>query len=171
MQELQTILCRGVLRVIADVDADGGALDRLDIHWHEQGRRALRRQSRGGLLVRVILPAGQVLEHGSVLGDDLHPMILVNVLACAALVIRPSTPERLAEISYAVGNLHLPAEIREGQIVIPATEAAEAALGRAGIVYGLETRRVRPRLEDLPRIALGDGMVVTRSDAGPPVRS
>jgi len=137
-----------------EFDESAPGFDVVDISWSEHGRRTLRRRSRAGLLVRVILPVDEFLEHGSVLCGVDQP-IVVNLLACRALVIRPGDAARMAEICYTIGNLHIPAEIGTGEILIPATEGTEAALGRAGISCEMEIRRVRPRLGDLPRLELG----------------
>jgi urease accessory protein len=147
-------LCQKIIRVIADFDDADGAFDLLDIQWPEHGGRALRGQTRGGRPLRIILPADQSLEHGSVLRDEEGEAIAVNLLPCLAMVICPATPHELATISYAIGNLHLPAEIGAEEILIPASESTQAAVGRAGIPFDLDMRRVRTRRDDLPRVQL-----------------
>jgi len=171
MGAANSILCRNVIRVLGEVDASAAGFDLIDISWNEHGRRTLRRQSRAGLLVRVLLPAHEFLQHGSVLCGVDEP-IVVNLLPCRALVIRVETQARLAEICYTIGNLHLPAQITAREIAVPATEATEAALGRAGIPHAMEIRRVQPRIGDLPRVEMSREFQVSvrRSDADRPVQ-
>jgi urease accessory protein len=126
-------------------------MDLVDIHWHELNLRALRRRSRGGLTVRIILPADQRLEHGAVLACDGTGSVVINLLPCDALVIRAESPAQSAQIAYALGNLHLPAEISDVEISLPASEATQAALGRLGIQYELKSRRLRPSETGLVR--------------------
>jgi urease accessory protein len=138
-----SLLCQRILSVLKNVPPDDPAIDLVDIHWHELPLRALRRRSRGGRTVRILLPADQQLEHGAVLIRENRMTLALNLLACDALVIRPRSAAQAAQIAYAIGNLHLPAQVGAREIVLPADDATEAALGRLGVQYGLKSRRVR----------------------------
>jgi urease accessory protein UreE len=112
-------------------------------------------------MVRVILPPDQFLDHGAQLAIDGAIRIVVNLAPCRALVIRGSAQE-LCKAAYAIGNLHIPAEINSGEILLPADETVEAALGRLGIAYRLDLRRIRPMLQSLPRVGISGDFQVAR---------
>ncbi|MDP9173185.1 MAG: hypothetical protein M3O30_04870 [Planctomycetota bacterium] len=138
-----------------DVPLDpDGRTDILDIDWQERGKRALRATTRQGRLVRILLPANQFLDHGSVLISDEVLRIIVNISPCELLVVAADSAQRLATLAYAIGNAHLPAEIRGGKILIPASDATEAGLGQLGIPFQTSVGRVMPECDLMPRISI-----------------
>jgi urease accessory protein len=154
---VSALLCRQVLKVLAEVHENDGDLDLLDVSWADLDRRAIQGVTRGGQAVRIILPAGQSLEHGAVVGSNGQRQIVVHLLPCPALVIGVESPLELAQTAYLLGNLHLPIEIRDREILLPANDHAEAALGRLGIASQLQMRRVRPLANGLGRFTLAEG--------------
>jgi urease accessory protein len=149
-----SILCERIIAVLPDVPESDSAIDFIDVAWHELDRRALARQTRAGVAIRIVLPHDQRLEHGAVLARERSHQIVVNLIPCKALVIETRSATDLAQTAYAVGNLHLPAQIEEGRIILPADVPTEAALGRLGISYQVRTRRIRPVANLLPRLAV-----------------
>jgi len=141
-------------------------VDLLDITWNERGLRSLRRATRSGRLVRVILPANQTFDHGAVVAETPESIVAINLLPCPALVIRAGGAAELARISFMIGNAHLPAEIGETEIILPATAAAASALGRLKITYTAEIRQVRVSCDGLPMIEISSRFA-TRSSAPP----
>jgi len=154
-----SILCERIIAVLADVPEDDASLDWLDVAWHEMDKHALGRQTRRGHMVRIILPHDQRLEHGAVLAREGSNQIVVNLLPCEALVVNTQSATELAEAAYAIGNLHIPAQIEAGQIILPADGATEAALGRLGISYQVQVRRIRPIPNVLPQLTVVNELV------------
>jgi urease accessory protein len=149
-----TILCQRIIEVLPDVPENDPAFDCVDVAWHELGKRALARPSRSGRPLRIILPHDQRLEHGAVLFRAAGRQIVVNLLPCPVLVIDCRSPTEFARAAYAVGNLHIPAQIEDGRIILPADAPAEAALGRLGIACQAQFRRLRPMPGVLPRLTV-----------------
>jgi urease accessory protein len=139
-----------------DFAVDDPAFDPLDIAWHQLSKRALRRTTRGGRAVRIILPASQRLEHGAVLSQSESQQIIVNVPPSQTLVIQPASATELSRIAYAIGNLHIPAQIHEARIIVPADLSTEAALGRLGIAYQLQLLRFAPIPNVLPQLSIAE---------------
>lgn len=151
-----SILCERIIAVLADPPQDDPAIDWFDVAWHELDKQALGRRSRAGRMVRIILPADQRLEHGAVLSRDGSRQVVVNLLPCQALVIKTPSAAELARAAYAIGNLHLPAQIEADQIILPAGAATEAALGSLGIAYRSQVRRIRPTPGIPPRLTVAE---------------
>ena len=141
--------------------------DVLEITWNERGRRSLLRRTRGGRLIRIILPADQSLDHGAVLVEASDLVVVAELLPCQALVIAADTPAELARYAYLVGNAHLPAEIRDASILIPASVSAAAALGQLRVPYRIELCRIRVDRCGLPRVTRSDDFFI-RSSVRPP---
>jgi urease accessory protein len=154
MQATPAILCQRIIEVQPDFDEHDPALDLLDINWKDLDRRALARQSRQGRSLRLILGADQKLAHGAVLWRDQDRKLIVHLLPCQVIVIDSLAPLKLARLAYAIGNLHLPAEIRRKQIILPADEPTEAAIGRLNVRYSIDTRRIHPISDYLPRVTV-----------------
>jgi urease accessory protein UreE len=145
-----SILCERIIAVLAEAPEEDAALDYVDIAWHELDKRAMKLRSRRGRLARILLAHDQQLKHGAVLAEQL----VVNVLPCESLVIEVPSATELAQAAYAIGNLHLPAEITGGRIILPADNSTEAALDRLGIAYRVELRRISPMRNILPQITV-----------------
>jgi urease accessory protein UreE len=154
MRATPAILFQRILEVQPDFDELDPALDLLDINWKDLDRRALAGRSRSGRPVRLVLGAGQKLAHGAVLWRDQDRRLIVNLLSCQVIVIDSLRPLKLARLAYAIGNLHLPAEIGRNQIVLPADEPTEAAIGRLNVRYSIDSRRIHPITDYLPRITV-----------------
>jgi urease accessory protein len=153
-----SILCERIIAVMAEVPEDDPALDWIDVGWHELDKRALSRKSRRGQAVRIILPHDQRLEHGAVVAREGSLQIVINLLPCPALVIDARSATELAQAAYAIGNLHVPAQIESGQIILPADRATEAALGGLGISYQVQTRRISPIPNVIPKLTVANNL-------------
>jgi urease accessory protein UreE len=155
------LLCRRIVEVLGNVNENDPSLDLLDIAWPELACRALSRQTRGGRMVRIILPPEQSLEHGAVLAQEGRSRLVVNLIPCRALVIR-GTADELSKAAYAIGNLHIPAQIGGEEILLPADKSVEAALSQLGLPFQLQTRRIRPMTQSLPRVGLNGDFAVAK---------
>jgi len=145
------IFCQNLLGMMTLPEFEDAAVDLVDIEWQERGKRVLRRQSRTGRAFRILLPANQFLDHGAIIARDDERAVAINILPCEAFVMRGS-PDQLISIAYGLGNLHLPAEIGRAEIIVPASQFAEAALGKLGIKFEAATRRIQVAFELLPRL-------------------
>src|ERR1700678_2656667 len=119
--------------------------DELEIRWWELDRRALRNVTRSGRNVRILLPLGQALADGDVLFDDGQTIIVLRVASAGVLVVRPSDSTEMGIVALVAGNLHAPAEVIDGQILIAPDGPVEAALAELGIAFERQVRRFRPR--------------------------
>lgn len=156
-----TVFCQRVLRT-ADLagglgDGCSDPMDVLDIEWHERGRRTLESRTRAGRCVRVLLSADQAIEHGAILAGNGGARIVVNLVACEVLVIRPVSGVEAARIAYALGNAHVPAQIEPLEILVPASDATESVVRRLGIEFTIRTDLFRPALEELWRVQVAAG--------------
>src|SRR5258708_24880587 len=94
--------------------------DALELHWWECWKRAVNKQTAGGRDVRVLLPIGKALQHGDVIYDDGDTRIVVRVLPCEVLVVRPWDLEEMGVLMLELGNLHAPAEVSAGDVLVAA---------------------------------------------------
>lgn len=138
--------CERVLRnaaLEAPAHWAGRDVDAVDVAWDEC-RHVLKKRSRGGEEVRVLLPADRRVRHGDVLYEDDTRAIIVNVLPCDVIVARPDSARSAAELALELGNLHIPTQITEGEIIFLEDESAIEALGKRRVEWRREQRRFEP---------------------------
>jgi urease accessory protein UreE len=115
----------------------------VDVRWDEC-RQVLRKRTRGGEEVRVLLPRGQKLRHGDVLGESDGRIVAIHVLPCDLVVVRADEPRRLAELALALGNLHWPTQVAEREILFVEEPAAMDEVMKLGLSCTIERRRFEP---------------------------
>ena len=155
-------------RILGNVEADAFAFsspprqrDELEIRWWELDRRALRKTTRSGRHVRVLLPLGQALADGDVLFDDGAVLIVLRVAPAEVLVVRPRDATEMGIVALVIGNLHAPAEVIGWQILIAPDGPVEAALRELGVPFERQVRRFRPlRCAGMPELQISPGFEV-----------
>ena len=124
--------------------ADQHRIDYLDLRWDECHRRAGTKQTRSGQPVRLLLRLGVVLRDGDVIADLPDRLVVVRVVPCQVVVVRPKSPQEAALAALELGNLHVPVEITAAEILTPADGPAMGVLARRAIAYGVEERCFQP---------------------------
>jgi urease accessory protein len=137
------MLFETILGFLDDAVADKPT-DFVDVAWHETLRRTLRRCTRGGREVGILLPIGQRITHHAILFDSPELRIAVNVLPTDVLVARPTTIEAMGKLALELGNLHAPVQISGETLITLADGPAEEVLDRLGIGYSQSAQRFEP---------------------------
>ena len=163
------MLCDRVLRNLHDAGLLAPAQrspDLIDVHWHEAGLRALRKTTRGGVPLRILLPLGVALRHGDVLFEDATSLVAVEIIPTEVLVIRPRTPAEMANLALEVGNLHAPAQATEaGELLVIPDGPVEAILWRMDVPHTLDVRRFTPLAVDaMPAMGLSGAFKIGMND-------
>jgi urease accessory protein UreE len=124
-------------------DWHGRAIDWVDIAWNECGH-SLKKKTRAGCPVSVLLPVGQTLAHNDLIYQDEAKAIVIHVLACEVIVAHITDVREMATLALELGNLHLPVQIGNEQIVFIENEAAKSVLEAMKIRWTKEIRRFEP---------------------------
>jgi len=118
-------------------------VDPLGLEWHETGKRLLRKTTRAGReIVLKFLRESPALAEGDVLYEDPECLVVVEILPCAALVIRPASLYGVASVCYEIGNKHLPLFYEKEELLAP----YEAPLFRALVAGGYDVRQEERKL-------------------------
>jgi urease accessory protein len=124
--------------------------DWLDLTWRDCARRTVRRQTRGGHDARILLPVGSRLRHHDVLqAPGQSTAIVVNLLPADVLVIAPRSLAEMGCLALEFGNLHLPVEVREAELIVLADGPSEALLTRTKTPHRREARRFAPDISSI----------------------
>ena len=140
-------------RIIGNLDVDSplriqsGDADTVDVCWQELHQRALRKVSRTGRPVRILLSNQDRLRHGDILGDESGsgPPVVVRLTPAEILVARVSNPGAMGIVALELGNLHVPVEILGEELLIAPDGPAEGVLATHGIPAKRQVRQFHPR--------------------------
>ena len=146
----------------------GRLVDWVDIEWTDCGR-VLKKQTRSGQPVRVLLPPGQMLRHGDVIYEDAHQAIVIHVVPCEVIVAKPENARTLALLALELGNLHMPAQIERDEIAFIEDGPAMAVLDATQIPWTREVRRFEPvQTISMPGVNISPGLrMIIRSEESP----
>jgi urease accessory protein len=118
-------------------------IDPVEVEWYETGKRILRKTTRGGReVVLKFLRESPALGEGDVLYEDGECLIVVDILPCAVLVIRPAGLYEVASVCYEIGNKHLPLFFEKEELLAP----YEAPLYRSLLAGGYDVRQEERKL-------------------------
>ena len=135
--------CGGASEADGGTDWGGRLIDWVDIEWNECGR-LLKKQTRTGQPVRVLLPPGQKLAHNDVIFESASKVIAIHVMPCEAIVADVADAVTMAALALELGNLHLPVEVQPGQLIFIEDGPAMAVLDALQIRFTREFRRFEP---------------------------
>ena len=136
--------CEAILWNLADrPDSDERVVDYVDVQWHEL-RNVYRGCSAAGEAVHVLLSREKRLRGGDVVGEGARGIIVVRVVPCEVIVARPRNSQEAAVLAMELGNLHLAAQISEGQIIFVEDGPAMKVLEDLHIDWVRQTRVFEP---------------------------
>ena len=152
----------GNLTAFAD---DGRTIDRLPLEWHECNKRILHKKTGGGReIVLKFLAEAQCLQQDDVLYADESMLIVVDVLACEAISIRPETMYAMALACYEIGNKHLPLFYEDDTLLIPYDAPTHRLLQASGLNPEIQKKKLLHQLRTsvLPHAHTGNESLFSR---------
>jgi urease accessory protein UreE len=144
---------------------DHQSIDWIDLTSAECSTRAMRKCTRGGREIRILLNLGTVLRHGDVLIDrtDSAPMVAVNVIPDEVIVASVRDAAEIAALAYKLGDAHVPMQFCDGAIITAADPLVQAEVDAMGIEYTIEQRRFSPSFRSASQIVFSDTFEITRT--------
>jgi urease accessory protein len=128
---------------IASVPIRERNIDRLDLEWYETGKRILRRRTQGGKDIALrFLKESPAFTQGDILYEDEQELIVVELLACETIVIRPPSLFAVASVCYEIGNKHLPLFLEGEELLVPYDEPLFHQLAAGGYTISKEIRKL-----------------------------
>ncbi|WP_121357192.1 urease accessory protein UreE [Flavisolibacter nicotianae] len=112
---------------------EGRAIDRLPLEWYETRKRILHKRTGSGKEITLkFLAEAQYLQQDDVLYADEKCIVVVEVLATDAIVLRPASLYQVAYAAYEIGNKHLPLFFEEDCLLLPFEAPVYRQLQAAG---------------------------------------
>ncbi|MGL4654566.1 MAG: urease accessory protein UreE [Sarcina sp.] len=113
-------------------------MEKIYLKSDELLKRINRVTSDHGHEYGITLDKKEVLKDGDILFNDGHNMIIVVVKSDDVLIIKPETIDEMGRIAHNLGNRHLPAQFRDGMMILEYDKLVEDLLKEEGIKYSRE---------------------------------
>jgi urease accessory protein len=118
-------------------------IDWLELQWYEMNKRVLRKRTRTGKEIALkFLNENPNLTQGDILFEDETEIIVVEILSCECLVIKPKNMFEMASVCYEIGNKHLPLFFEDDVVLVP----FEMPLYRLLSAQGYEIKQEKRKL-------------------------
>jgi len=113
------------------------------IEWFETNKRILHKKTDSGIVITIkFLKENPEFKEGDVLWMDENMVIVIDIKACEAIVIRPATILEAAFICYEIGNKHLPLYYENEDLLIPYEAPLHKLLQALGYTTKVEERKL-----------------------------
>jgi urease accessory protein len=114
-------------------------IDFLKLEWFECTKRILHKSTRSGRNITLrFLQQPVHFKPGDVIFQDEINSIIIDILPCKSMVIRPASEYELASACYELGNKHLPLFYENNALVIPFDAPVYKMLSAAGFNINIE---------------------------------
>lgn len=123
-------------------------IDTITIEWYEARSRIMHKQSQSGEQVIIkFLQSNPNLKEGDILWSDDTRIIAIEIKPCKAIIIKPVNILEAANISFEIGNKHLPLFYEKDELLIPYDEPLYKLLKASGYVIKIEDRKLDKALK------------------------
>ena len=117
-------------------------IDTVSLEWDEMRKRILHKESGSGEHLNMkFLKENHLLTQGDIIYEDENKMIVIEIIMCDTIIIKPSSLHEMATISYEIGNRHLPLFYQEEELLVPFEYPLYRLLLAAG--YSIDTGKRR----------------------------
>lgn len=114
-------------------------IDYLSLEWYECTKRILHKTTHSGRsIILRFLQQPVHFKPGDVVYQDEKVSIVIDILPCRSMVIRPASDYELASACYELGNKHLPLFYESGCLLIPFDAPVYKMLSAAGFNINIE---------------------------------
>lgn len=113
-------------------------VEKISLRSDELLKRINRVTSDHGHEYGISLPKDSILKDGDILFKDDKNMVIVSVKSDDVLIIKPTSITEMGRIAHNLGNRHLPAQFRDGMMVLEYDKLVEDLLKEEAIPYSRE---------------------------------
>lgn len=95
-------------------------LDYLVLEWFETNKRILHNKTTGGKEISTkFLNENPKLAEGDIIYEDDFTIVIIEIAACEAMIIRPRSMYEMASVCYEIGNKHVPLFYEDEELLAP----------------------------------------------------
>jgi urease accessory protein len=133
---------------LSSFNIDHRTVDRVAFEWYEVNKRILHKRTQSGkeIVLKFMKETTGVTED-DVLWCNETSAIVVDIQACEAICIQPSTMQQVAAVCYEIGNKHLPLFYHNNELLVPFEAPLFKMLAAAGYEPKRENRKLVNQLK------------------------
>lgn len=120
--------------------------DYVPLDWYDAEKKVLHKVSRKGMDLGIRNQEGRPLRDGDVLWHDAHKALIVEILACDCIALKPKTMAEMGRACYEIGNRHAPLFIEDGELLTPFDAPLLNSLGKYGFSVCVKTAKLKTPL-------------------------
>ena len=130
------------------MNSQNRTIDWLCLEWFEAHKRILRKRTMSGKELSLkFLQEDPALTCGDVLYEDESTVIVVDILPCDVIVIKPSSLFEMAAVCYEIGNKHLPLFYEDEEVLVPFEQPLFRLLSALGYTVCPDKRKLLHQLK------------------------
>jgi urease accessory protein len=130
-------------RTLSTTTLESKAIDYVYFEWYETQKRIQRKKTTAGTDISLkFLDKNPRFTEGDVLFEDAHSLIVVAIVPCDCIVIRPKNNFEIASVCYEIGNKHLPLFYEKDELLVPFEQPLFRLLTAQGYEIGQEKRKL-----------------------------
>jgi urease accessory protein len=124
-------------------DLKGRPIDWLQLEWYETSKRILRRKTLSGKEIALkFITENSSLTQGDIIYEDEQRVIVIEVLPCECIVVKPKDMFEMASACYEIGNKHLPLYFEDNSLLVPFEKPLYRLLKAQGYTLYLENKKL-----------------------------
>jgi len=118
-------------------------IDKLYLEWHETNKRIQRKKTESGFELSLkFLNNNPELTEDDILWEDEKSLVVVDIIPCDCIVIKPGSMQEMGAICYEIGNKHLPLFYEEAELLIPYDAPIFRLFQASGYIIKVEKRKL-----------------------------
>ena len=115
-------------------------VEKITLKSDDVVKRIIRVTSDHGHEYGISLDRGKTLNNGDILLNDGHNLVVIQYESNDILVIKPTSINEMGKIAHELGNRHLPAQFKDGTMIVEYDSLVEDKLKHDKIDYTREDR-------------------------------
>lgn len=108
------------LGTLKEFAAEDVVIDLLPVEWYETNKRILHKQTNSGkpVILKFLNESPDLIQDDVIFADGSY-MVVIDIQACEAIIIRPASMQQMAAVCYEIGNKHLPLFFQGDEVLVP----------------------------------------------------
>lgn len=140
---MRLLLIENIIHDLNEQDLGDIERDYVSVEWYEVEKNLLYKVSRNGVDVGIRNHEGRPLRDGDILWHDAHRALIVEILPCDCIALKPDTMRQMAKACYEIGNRHAPLFMEDGELLTPLDAPLFKVLGKYGFTVYMKTAKLK----------------------------
>ena len=137
------MIIQQIIGNIDTYDTTNKKLDLVSLEWHETRKRILHKITHSGREIAMkFLNNTLCLNDGDILYEDNEHLIVIDILECDVIIVKPEGMLQMASVCYEIGNRHLSLYYQHEELLIAYDPPLYKILLSAGYDLRVEKKKL-----------------------------